>query len=178
MLAGMRSATLLLLLVPLLAACGGSTPPASSTPAPDAGSTAASVDAGSGDDMKGFAGVDLGEPPPAASSAPPAASTPPPAPEPKDECTPVGIDFEKRARPKLNECYREGKKKNPNLEGAVRIVVSVDTLGKIKSIKIGEKTFPDEVANCMLAVVKKTPFTEVSKCPGKDITIPITRPTK
>jgi hypothetical protein len=166
-----------------LFACGGGATPANTAQADTADASAAassgdhatSADAGAhhDDEMKPFAGVDLGEPPPS-SSAKPAA---PAAPEAKDECTPVGVDFEKRARPKLKECYREGKKKEPDLKGTVKITVVIDTLGKIKNTKIAEKTLPDPVARCMLEVVKKTPFPEVSKCPGKEITIPMTFPT-
>lgn len=94
-----------------------------------------------------------------------------------DACTPVGVDFEKRARPKLKDCYAQGKKKTPDLQGSVRISVDIDTLGKIKSTKITEKTLPEPVAQCMLKAVKETPFPEASKCPGKAITIPVTFPT-
>ena len=117
---------------------------------------------------------------PASGAATPAAATtaaPAAAAEPEDECTPVGVDFEKRARPKLKECYREGKKKEPNLEGTVRITVAIDFKGKIKSTKITEKTLPEAVAQCMLKVVKATPFPEASKCPDRNITIPMTFPT-
>ena len=106
-------------------------------------------------------------------------STPaaPAAPAPQDECTPVGVDFEKRARPKLKDCYATGKKKDPNLQGTVKITVDVDTFGKVKTIKIVEKTLPEAVAQCMLKVVKTTPLPEASKCPGKSLTIPVTFPT-
>lgn len=130
-------------------------------------------------------------PPAATSSAPPAetasAAAPPetpkpsangiPSTEPKDECTPVGVDFEKRARPKLKECYADGKKKDANLQGTVKIKITVDLKGKIKSTKVLEKTLPDPVADCMLKVVKSTPFPEVEKCWDSTITIPITFPT-
>lgn len=96
---------------------------------------------------------------------------------PSDECTPAGVDFEKRNREKLKECYREGKKKDPNLEGTVRLSVSIDMKGAVKSIKITEKTLPDPVANCMLKVLKAAPFPEAKKCPDKNITIPMTFPT-
>ncbi len=99
------------------------------------------------------------------------------APEPKDECAPVGVDFEKRARPKLKECYAVAKKKDPDLKGTVRITVDIDVYGKIKTTKIVEKTLPDSVAQCMLKVVKSTPLPEATKCPGKSITIPVTFPT-
>jgi TonB family protein len=166
----------LLLLALLACSCGGGTAPAA-TPSPSpAGSGAnepvSSDDAGARDAPDGGATPTAapGEPPPAASSQPT-------APEPVDECTPVGVAFEKRARPKLKECYREGKTKEPDLKGTVRITVDVNTLGKITSTKITEKSLPDPVAQCMLKVVKTTPFTEASKCPGKSITIPITFPT-
>ncbi len=99
------------------------------------------------------------------------------APEPPDECTPVGVDFEKRARPNLKACYAEGKKKDPNLMGTVKITVDIDYRGKVKAIKIIEKTLPDPVAECMLKVIKTTPLPEASKCPGKSLTIPVTFPT-
>jgi hypothetical protein len=97
--------------------------------------------------------------------------------ETTDECTPVGVDFEKRARPKLKECYAEGKKKKPDLEGTVKIKITVDVKGKIKSTKIIEKTLPDPVAECMLKVIKTTPFPEVDKCWDATLTIPVTFPT-
>jgi hypothetical protein len=126
-----------------------------------------------------LAELDAGSAPaPAADTAtPPPAASPPAAPEPKDECTPVGVDFEKRARPQLKECYAAGKKKDPNLKGTVRISVDIDLNGKVKTIKIVEKTLPEPVAQCMLKVVKTTPLPEASKCPGKSLTIPMTFPT-
>jgi hypothetical protein len=104
-------------------------------------------------------------------------SSTPSAPDPKDDCAPVGVDFEKRARPKLKECYAVAKKKDPDLKGTVRITVDIDIYGKIKTTKIVEKTLPDSVAQCMLKVVKSTPLPEASKCPGKSLTIPVTFPT-
>ena len=165
-----------------LIACGGGSPPATPKGAAEAGAESfaevnpadlAELDAGSAKPQ---------ETPPvasaSASSAPAPSSALPPA-EPKDECTPVGIDFEKRARPQLKACYAEGKKKEPNLMGTVRITVDIDTLGKVKSIKITEKTLPDPVAQCMLKVVKTTTLapTDAAKCPGKSLTIPVTFPT-
>lgn len=162
-------------------ACGDSKPEAKSPDSPAGSSSVADMPP---------------EPAPVApepSSAPPAEAPPPDAgaaaPEPpkpnngvgigetKDECTPVGVDFEKRARPKLKECYRDGKKKDPNLEGTVKIKITVDVKGKIKSTKVIEKTLPDPVAKCMLKAVQATPFPEVDKCWDSTITIPITFPT-
>jgi hypothetical protein len=115
------------------------------------------------------AGSSSGSPPPSASAKPDTG--------PADECTPAGVDFEKRNRDKLKACYAEGKKKDPNLEGTVRLSVSIDMKGAVKSIKITEKTLPDPVANCMLKVLKAAPFPEAKKCPDKNITIPMTFPT-
>src|SRR6476661_4439267 len=127
----------------LLVACGGG------QAAPMAPDTAQGGDGG-----ESFAEVnpaDLAELDAGAAPAKSDTSSPPPAtggnisasPEPKDDCTPVGVDFEKRARPKMKECYATAKKKEPNLQGTVRISVDIDTLGKVKSYKILEKTLPD-----------------------------------
>lgn len=128
-----------------------------------------------------LAELDAGSAAKTEATPPPAADTPAQGaaatPEPKDECTPVGVDFEQRARPKLKECYAQGKKKEPNLQGTVKISVDIDLRGKVKTIKIVEKTLPEAVAQCMLKVVKATPLTEASKCPGKSLTIPVTFPT-
>ena len=110
-------------------------------------------------------------------AAPAATAASPPSPAPVDDCTPVGVDFEKRARPKLKDCYATGKKKDANLQGTVKIAVEIDPGGKVKAIKIVEKTLPDPVAQCMLKVVKATPLPEASKCPAKTLTIPVTFPT-
>ena len=59
----------------------------------------------------------------------------------------------------------------------MRLSVSIDIKGAVKSIKITEKTLPDPVANCMLKVLKAAPFPEAKKCPDKNITIPMTFPT-
>jgi len=165
-----------LVLLLTMAACGGggaAKPPLTSE-AKDSGAESfgevnpadlAELDAGG--PSKGSAG---------ASAAPAPAATPAP-PAPADDCTPVGVAFERRARPKMKECYATGKKKDPNLQGTVRIAVEIDTAGKVKGTKITEKTLPDAVAQCMLKVVKATPLPEASKCPGKTFTIPVTFPT-
>jgi hypothetical protein len=174
----MRSLALALLLV---AACGGK------EPAANAGDKTSHLDQDGGADMANvdeaaWADAGLSIPPESSSSdAGTSAATKPAAKPvdttPSDECTPVGVDFEKRAREKLKECYREGKKKDPNLEGTVRLTVAIDMKGAVKSIKITEKTLPDPVAQCMLKVLKATPFPEAKKCPDKNITIPMTFPT-
>jgi hypothetical protein len=170
-----RAASVLALL--LVVACGGKDKPPPSSPetandAHDAGDMtqideAAWADAGLSPQTSEGAEAAAGN----AAAAPVAAS------EPEDECTPVGVDFEKRARPKMKECYREGKKKDPNLEGTVRVTVAIDYKGNIKSTKITEKTLPNPVAQCMLKAVKATPFPDANKCPDKNISIPMTFPT-
>jgi hypothetical protein len=180
-----KTLSLLFAALPIAAviACGGNKPEPSAATSPPPAPTeeaalAATADAAPAIPPAGTA------PPTADTAAPPAAdagaaSAKPPVivGETKDECTPVGVDFEKRARPKLKECYAAGKKKNPNLEGTVKIKVTVDVKGKIKSTKITEKTLPDPVAECMLKVIKSTPFPEVDKCWDATLTIPITFPT-
>lgn len=158
----------------VVVACGGSKtePSVATAPPPEAADVDAAAPA---------AAADAGGPPVAsaadAGSAQPPASNPVVVAETKDECTPVGVDFEKRARPKLKECYAVAKKKSPNLEGTVKIKITVDVKGKIKSTKVVEKTLPDSVADCMLKVVKATPFPEVEKCWDASIVLPITFPT-
>jgi len=175
----MRSLTVSSALFVLLLGCGGGgAPPMQPDTAHDSGAPAESFAEVNPADL---AELDAGAAPSKA-DAPSTASTPPAgptgsAPEPKDECTPVGVDFEKRARPKMKECYATAKKKEPDLKGTVRITIDIDTLGKVKAYKIVEKTLPDSVAQCMLKVVKSTPLTEASKCPGKSITVPMTFPT-
>jgi hypothetical protein len=160
----------------LVVACGGDKPEPKVAPPPevaDASEPSPAADAA--------ASSTTSEAPPAVADA---GATPAPPSKPpviigetKDECTPVAVEFEKRARPKLKDCYAEGKKKSPGLEGTVKIKITVDVKGKIKATKVMEKTLPDPVANCMLGVVKQTPFPEVDKCWDATLTIPITFPT-
>lgn len=174
----MRSLTVSSTLFVLLVACGGgSSAPLTPDTANDsgAGGGEAFVEVNPAD----LAELDGGASTPSKPGAPAPASTGAisSSPEPADECTPVGVEYEKRVRPKMKECYATAKKKEPDLKGTVRITIDVDTLGKVKAYKIVEKTLPDPVAQCMLKVVKGTPIAEVSKCPGKSITIPVTFPT-
>lgn len=160
-------------LVLAVAACGGG-----ATPPPAAAKNETKPETFGEVNPADLAELDAGAKPASTGDAP---ATPAPtasaAPEPKDDCTPVGVEFEKRARPKLKDCYAEGKKKDPNLQGTVKITVEIGTSGKVKSIKVVDKTLPDAVAQCMLKVVKATPLPEASKCPGKSLTIPVTFPT-
>ena len=159
-------------------ACGPTTPPTQlEAPVANASAPAPPADPGIRD-----AGED-------AISVPvtmmPASATPPPKtdysalPAPPDECTPIGVELEKKARPKLRECYRDGKKKDAELKGAVKLTIDVDTLGKAKDPRAVDNTLPKPVADCMLKVIKdaKLAPAEAGKCAGKSITIPIAFPT-
>jgi len=169
---GWRCAVVLLASTVGLVACGGGSKPPAAT---ESTKTDAGVETFGEVNASDLAELDAGTSSGAAATASPSAA--PAAPAPADDCTPVGVDFEKRARPKLKDCYATGKKKDPNLQGTVKIAVEIDTAGKVKGIKITEKTLPDPVAQCMLKVVKATPLPEASKCPGKTLTIPVTFPT-
>lgn len=174
----MRLASVLpLALVSLVGAlgCGGGGAPAT-TPPPSSGTTSeGGAETFAEVNPADLAELDAGPSKPAAT--PETAGTPPPSDAPPDPCTPVGVDFEKRARPKMKECYAEAKKKEPNLQGTVKIRVDIDIRGKIKATKILEKTLPEPVAQCMLKVVKATPLPEALKCAGLSLTIPMTFPT-
>jgi hypothetical protein len=155
----------------VLVACGG-------TPKAPAPATPTTVDVDAGVEPPTPAAEDASAPPALSSEDAGAATSAPPAAEPLDACTAVSAALEKRVRPKLQACYREGKKKTPNLEGKVRLSIDVDTLGKVHATKVIEKTLPDAVANCMLKALKAEPFAEADKCPGKAVIIPIQFPSK
>jgi hypothetical protein len=95
-----------------------------------------------------------------------------------DGCTKIAAAFEQKARPKIKECYREGKKANAALEGSVRITLQVDGFGKLGQAKAQEATLPDAVVKCMVKAVHDTPFDDASKCKRKGITLPIQFPSK
>lgn len=162
--------TALPLMLVLAAACGSPSAPVTPAPVEDAAAPPATTPSAA------VAAADAGKAEAPKESKVDPTTGAPTEPE-KDECTPVGVDFERRARPKLKECYAAGKKKDPNLEGSVKIKVTVDVKGKIKSVKVADKTLPDAVANCMLKAVKETPFPEVDKCWDATILLPITFPT-
>jgi hypothetical protein len=92
-----------------------------------------------------------------------------PAPDP---CNPATANFESQVRPKFNACYQEGKKKNPNLAGEIRITLSFDYKGKLTSTKV---TGPDDLGKtviaCMLEAAKKTPFEFADACARKSIMV-------
>jgi hypothetical protein len=100
----------------------------------------------------------------------------------EDACGFAGAAFEKRARPQVKACYREGKKKDANLVGGVRIVVNITDKGKVGNIMSspnGDRTMlPKDVVKCMVDAVKKTEPGDVDKCKGKSVVIPIAFPTE
>ena len=95
-----------------------------------------------------------------------------------DGCTPVAAAFERKARAKVKECYREGKKDNALLEGGLRVVIAVDAYGKVGAVKAQDVTLTKKVADCMVAAIKSTPFDDAAKCKRKGITLPIQFPSK
>ncbi len=99
-----------------------------------------------------------------------------------DACQSVAAAFEKRARPQLKACYREGKKKDANLVGGVRLAVGVTDAGKLGAVLTspnGDKIMlPPAVVKCMVDAVKTTDAGDVTKCKGKSIAIPVQFPSE
>jgi hypothetical protein len=89
----------------------------------------------------------------------------------QDACGGVAAPFEARVRPRFNECYAAGKKKNPDLAGEIHIVVEVNPSGKVKSIKaVGTSELGASVVDCMVGAVKKEPFDGLA-CKGKTVSV-------
>jgi hypothetical protein len=161
----------------LVTACGGSEakPAETATPAPAAPTLSAS-DGGAvaGDPYAGFDAGTIEEPGAAAASAPPA----PAGGDLGAECRTAAAAWEKRARPQIKACYREGKKKDPNLMGTARIVVDVAYDGKVKPAKLdGTSSLGDDVAACMVKAVSATPFPDAAPCRTRQLTVPVEFPT-
>lgn len=152
-----------------LLACGGTEKPAD-VPSQTAAALAPDSDGG------------VADPAPVATEAksePAAATPPPPTGEPSEVCQKAGSAWEKRARPAIKACYREGKKSDPNLMGTARIVVDVAYDGKPKPAKLdGVSSLGDDVAKCMVDAVNKTPFPEGVECKSRQLTIPVEFPSK
>ena len=73
-------------------------------------------------------------------------------------------------RPLLNTCYREGKKKNPNLAGTFRININVNMSGKVAGVLAMPSELGKDVVACMTKGVKKDPFNG-EHCQGKMVTL-------
>jgi hypothetical protein len=88
-----------------------------------------------------------------------------------DECAKVAAPFEEKVRPLFNKCYQEGKKKNPELAGVAKIAISVNTLGKVTSVKpAGTSELGDSVIGCIVKAVKAEPF-DGSLCKARTVTV-------
>jgi hypothetical protein len=156
-----------------LVACGGpQTPAPAPTPAADH-STDTTSEAGAApmtDAQLDALAADAGGASSFDASAPITTTTT--APSDADPCDKPSAEFEATVRPKFNDCYQEGKKKNPDLTGEIRVTVTIDYKGKIVSIK---STGPDDLGKsviaCGLAAVKKTPFPNADACIRKSIIV-------
>jgi hypothetical protein len=108
---------------------------------------------------------------PTSDSAPGSVSTGDNASEAPDECAKVAAPFEEKVRPLFNKCYQEGKKKNPELAGVAKIAISVNTLGKVTSVKpAGTSELGDSVIGCIVKAVKAEPF-DGSLCKARTVTV-------
>ncbi len=189
----MQNTMILTLLLPLAAmpmlvvACGSPPPP---KPATESTGTAASV-ADAGAATRSASTDDAGvAPTPVAMSAADAGTPPGELPatttthndDADDACQAVAAAFEKRARPQIKACYREGKKKDPSLVGGVRIAAAVNMAGKLGNVFTspnGDKTMlPPAVVKCMVDAVKATDPGDVTKCKGKSLAFPVQFPSQ
>ena len=161
-------------------ACGSSAPPPTTAPAAPEASSAPEEGAATSADP--YASFDGGA---ASSSGNPSdftnVTTPAPAAPSGDlgaACQKAAAAWEKRARPQIKACYREGKKKDPNLMGTARINVDVGFDGKLKPAKLeGVSSLGDDVAKCMVAAVSATAFPESGECKSRQLTVPVEFPT-
>lgn len=88
-----------------------------------------------------------------------------------DECSKAALPYEEKVRPLLNKCYQEGKKKNPDLSGTVRVQVAINTTGKVTSVKpSGTSELGDSVVQCMVKAVRDTPF-DGALCKSKTVIV-------
>jgi hypothetical protein len=161
-----------------LAACGGGKTPATVPPtdSSDAG-VAPPVDPTGlgpnpdGETARGAGPVDSGTSPAPATTGTVAShfSETKAAPD-QEECSKSAVPYEEKVRPLFNTCYQEGKKKNKDLQGVIKITLAVNTLGKVTSQKPDPSELGDSVVSCMVAAVKKTPF-DGSACKGKTVVV-------
>ncbi|MGD0524679.1 MAG: AgmX/PglI C-terminal domain-containing protein [Polyangiaceae bacterium] len=63
------------------------------------------------------------------------------------------------ATPAMNECYKKGLDRKPDLEGKLAIKMRVDPSGKVTNVSPADETLPDrETAMCILQVVRSMEF--------------------
>ncbi|MDB4993282.1 MAG: hypothetical protein JWM74_714 [Myxococcaceae bacterium] len=165
----------LLFLLGVAACGGGKTPPATVPPTDgvDAGGSPVGSELGPppGDTDLATASSDAGAAPTPATSGTVASqfSDTKAAPD-QEDCSKSAIPYEEKVRPMFNACYQEGKKKNKDLQGVIKITIAVNTLGKVTSQKPDPSELGDSVVSCMVAAVKKTPF-DGSACKGKTVVV-------
>ncbi len=87
-----------------------------------------------------------------------------------DECSKAAVPYEEKVRPLFNDCYREGKKKNPDLQGSIRITVAVNMTGKVNSVVPAPSELGESVVSCMVKAVKSHPF-DGAACKGKTLMV-------
>jgi hypothetical protein len=156
----------------LAVACGGgaapepvappaeTTAPAGAAPAPSA-SVAASAEPAAASDAPSAA--------PSVSSGPPPADPTLATGEATDAaCGAAALPYEEKIRPEIKKCFFEvAMKKNPNVDGHVKIVVNIDPQGKVTSQKIvQEKELGKEATACMMKVLKDHKI-DAGQCKGK-----------
>jgi len=99
-----------------------------------------------------------------------------------DACSAAALALEKRARPAIKACYREGKKKDANLIGGVRLAAAVTPAGKLGNIMTSpngdKKLLPPAVVKCMADAVKAADPGDISACKGKSLAIPVQFPSQ
>jgi hypothetical protein len=83
----------------------------------------------------------------------------------------VAGEFEKALRPAFRKCYVDAFKKNPNLEGTIRMAVNVDGRGKITSVKAMDPVELDAPAVACMVKATKTQKFDVWACASKTLTI-------
>jgi len=154
----------------VVASCGGgSAPPAAPAPSSEnAAPPEAPLDASAPEPPSTVAAANDATSPPETS---PLAGTVSSGSDAPDECSKSALPFEEKVRPLLNKCYQEGKKKNPDLSGTVRVAVAINTTGKVTSVKpSGTSELGDSVVQCMAKVVRDTPF-DGTLCKSKTVVV-------
>lgn len=152
-------------------ACGGSSQPpaAPAAPAEDApAETVAEAPASTEPEAKSESAPPVPDDHP---SSPGIVSTGGDDSEGPDPCAAVAAPYEEKVRPLFNQCYQEGKKKNPELQGLARIAIAVNAKGKVTSVKpAGTSELGKAVLDCIVTKLKSEPF-EGAQCASRTVTI-------
>jgi hypothetical protein len=63
------------------------------------------------------------------------------------------------ATPAMNECYKKGLERKPDLEGKLAVKMKVNPDGKVQGLSPADETLPDkDTAMCILQVLKGMEF--------------------